>query len=439
MLEKLNSAYLLFQRSLKQRLSSSLGQNTAWALAGYGLRLLIQAIYFVIIARYLGPNQYGGFVAVTALASVVSPFVGVGSGNLLVKHVARNRAMFSECWGNGLLLTFLSGILLAAITAGFSLSLLPPSIALTTVVLVCVSDLLFVKFLDMAAWAFQSFEMLSQYAQLNVLISLMRLAGIVGLAVLAPRPTIVAWSAVYLAGSFLAALIGVAWATASFGMPTLELGRVRAEIVEGFHFSVSLSAQTIYNDIDKTMVARLSTLQAAGIYAAAYRLIDVTFIPVRALLNAAYPVFFRHGTTGFHASLRFGRRLLLQTIAYPLFAFVALLAGASFVPLILGRGYSEVTEALRWLSLLPLLKTLHYFVADSLTGAGFQRLRTIIQVGIAAFNFTINLWLIPSFGWRGAAWASIASDGLLAAGLWCAATVLILRQSRALQATEELV
>jgi O-antigen/teichoic acid export membrane protein len=129
----------------------------------------------------------------------------------------------------------------------------------------------------------------------------------------------------------------------------------------------------------------------------------------------------------------------LQTIAYPLFAFVALLAGASFVPFILGRGYSEVTEALRWLSLLPLLKTLHYFVADSLTGAGFQRLRTIIQVGIAAFNFTINLWLIPSFGWRGAAWASIASDGLLAAGLWCAATVLILRQSRALQATEGLV
>ena len=51
-------------------------------------RLLIQAIYFILIARALGPNQYGAFVAVTALASVISPFVGVGSGNLLVKYVA---------------------------------------------------------------------------------------------------------------------------------------------------------------------------------------------------------------------------------------------------------------------------------------------------------------------------------------------------------------
>ena len=403
MIKKLKSIFILSKGSLKNRLSSSLGQNTAWALAGYGLRLLIQTIYFIIIARYLGPAQYGGFVAVTALASVISPFVGVGSGNLLVKHVSRNKTMFSECWGNGLFLTFLSGTLLAAAVAGLSLGLLPRSITMTTVVLVCVSDLIFVKFLDMAAWAFQSFEMLSQYAQLNILISLMRLVGIAALAHFLARPTIVAWSAVYLAGSFLAGLIGVGWATSRFGMPTFKLSRIRAELVEGFHFSVSLSAQTIYNDIDKTMVARLSTLQAAGIYAAAYRLIDVSFIPVRALLNAAYPIFFRHGEAGFHASLRFGRRLLVQTIAYPLFAFVALLAGASFVPHILGRGYAEVTEALRWLSLLPLLKTLHSFVADSLTGAGFQRLRTLVQIGVASFNFIINLWLIPSFGWRGAA------------------------------------
>ena len=54
-----------------------------------------------------------------------------------------------------------------------------------------------------------------------------------------------------------------------------------------------------------------------------------------------------------------------------------------------------MTEALRWLSLLPLLKTLHYFAADSLTGAGFQGIRTTVQVGIAIFNVLFNLWIIP--------------------------------------------
>jgi len=68
--------------------------------------------------------------------------------------------------------------------------------------------------------------------------------------------------------------------------------------------------------------------------------------------------------------------------------------------------------------LLPLLKTMHYFVADSLTGAGYQGLRTAMQAGIAGLNVLVNFWIIPAYGWRGAAWSSLASDGLLAAGLW---------------------
>ena len=39
------------------------------------------------------------------------------------------------------------------------------------------------------------------------------------------------------------------------------------------------------------MLARLGTLEATGIYGAAYRLIDVSFAPVASLLTAAYAVF----------------------------------------------------------------------------------------------------------------------------------------------------
>jgi hypothetical protein len=41
----------------------------------------------------------------------------------------------------------------------------------------------------------------------------------------------------------------------------------------------------------------------------------------------------------------------------------------------------------------------------------------------------INLWLIPQYSWRGAAWASLASDGLLACGIGLAVFILY-RQSR---------
>lgn len=430
-----NAMTSLNPNSVRKRLSgmvsTSLGRNTLWALAGYGVRLAMQAAYFIVIARSLGPKEYGAFIAATALGAVISPFVGWGSGNLLIKNVARDRSAFAAYWGNGLVITLATGLALVCAAAGVCFLVLPGAIPLAAILLLCISDLVFVKFLDMAASAFQAFERLSNTAVLNVWISLTRLVGIVILAVKLTHPSILQWSVVYCAGSILAAATGVTWVTLSLGWPKLALHRLRGEGSEGFHFSVSLSAQTIYNDIDKTMVARLSTLDAAGIYAAAYRLIDVSFIPVRALLNAAYPGFFRHGAEGLEASMAYGQRLVRRILPYSVLAFVGLTVGAPVVPHILGHDYARVTEALRWLALLPVLKTLHYFIADALTGAGHQGLRTSIQMGVAVFNVVVNLWVIRDYGWRGAAWSSLASDGLLLLGLWLAASYLRRRDRRA--------
>jgi O-antigen/teichoic acid export membrane protein len=404
--------------------SAPLVRNSICAFGGYGTRLLIQAAYFIIIARCLGPAEYGAFIAMTAIISVMSPFVGLGSGNLLVKNVARDKGLFHVYWGNGLAMTLATGILLLFVIIALSRIVLPRTIPMIAIMFVGLSDLIFVRFLDLSAWAFQACESLSRNAQLNVLISLTRLVGIVALALTMSHPTVVAWSGVYFAGSVIASIMAVCWVTVSFGRPRLALGRIRGESVEGLYFSISFAAQTIYNDIDKVMVARLASLTAAGIYAAAYRLIDVAFIPIRAVLNAAYVSFFRHGAEGFHASFSYCRRLLIRILVYPVLVLGALMIGAPLVPHVLGRGFGDVTAALRWLALLPLLKALHYFVADSLTCAGYQGLRTVSQVGVAVFNTVINLWLIPAYGWRGAAWASLASDGLLAVTLWLVAIYL---------------
>ena len=69
----------------------------------------------------------------------------------------------------------------------------------------------------------------------------------------------------------------------------------RPEFKEGFYFAVSQASQTIYNDLDKTMLVRLGGLEATGIYGAAYRIVDVSFAPVGALTQATLARFFRHG------------------------------------------------------------------------------------------------------------------------------------------------
>lgn len=411
--------------------STTLGRNTLWSLSGYGVRLMLQAVYFIVIARCLGPGQYGAFIAVTALSQVISPFVGLGTGNLLVKNVSRDPQLFPEYWGNSLFVTLATGFLMAAVAVGACHLLIPHAVPDSAIVFLSISDLIFVKLLDVAVWAFQAFERLGHTAALNVLISLTRLIGIVALAFRAARPGVFEWSVVYLAGSIFSAIVAVVWVTAKLGTPKLALARIRAELSEGLHFCFGFSSLTIYNDIDKTMMARLSTLDAAGIYAAAYRLIDVAFLPVRAVLNAAYPGFFRTGADGIAASMNYGARLLRHVLPYALFAFAALMLGAPIVPRILGRDYASVTAALRWLALLPVLKTFHYFIADALTGAGHQAVRTGIQAGVAIFNVLVNLWVIPAYGWHGAAWSSLASDGLLLASLWTAAMILCRRNASA--------
>jgi hypothetical protein len=48
----------------------------------------------------------------------------------------------------------------------------------------------------------------------------------------------------------------------------------------------------------------------------------------------------------------------------------------------------------------------------------------------------VNLWIIPLYSWRGAAWASVASDGLLACGVG-AAVYFLSRRTRILAVDPE--
>jgi O-antigen/teichoic acid export membrane protein len=90
-------------------------KNTIWVLTAQGARLGLQAVYFVIIARRLGVAQYGAFASAVALIGIAAPFAGIGSGNLLVKNVARRRELLTEYFGNAVFITLVSGLLWIAI------------------------------------------------------------------------------------------------------------------------------------------------------------------------------------------------------------------------------------------------------------------------------------------------------------------------------------
>jgi O-antigen/teichoic acid export membrane protein len=413
----------------KTLFESALVRNMSWMLAGQGLRLVIQAFYFIEIARSLGASNYGAFIGVVALVGIVFPFGALGSGNLLVKNVSRDRSLFGAYWGRALATTAVSSSVLLFVVLLLSHFVLPSTIPLTLVLLVAGADLFGLNIITISGQAFQAFERLKWTATINALISASRLIGAIVLIRIHEHPSALQWGYLYFWCTAAVALTALLLVCAKLGRPRLGKARSASEMREGLYFSTSLSAQTIYNDIDKTMLARLGTLDATGIYGAAYRIVDVSFVPISALLYSAYPSFFRAGSKGISASFAYAKPLLLRTLGYSSFICVALLLSAGIVPHILGSEYARTAEALRWLAPLPILKGLHYFLADSLTGAGHQGLRASLQAGVAVFNVLINLWLIPAYSWRGAAWSSIASDALLVCGT-SAAVYILSRRTR---------
>jgi O-antigen/teichoic acid export membrane protein len=414
---------------------NTLARNTGWMFFGQGLRFAIQALYFALIARALGVAGYGAFVGVVALVGILFPFGSLGSGFLIIKNVARDPRQFPKYWGTALMITAAASSALLCATLLLARFVLPHTIPMKLVLLVAASDLFGNGITALCCQAFQAFELLNWTAAINVMLSSCRLIGAFLLIVFRPAPSALLWGQFYLGGTAVAAVIALALVLRKLGPPAFNFERTAAEAREGFYFSTSLSAQTIYNDIDKTMLARLSTLDATGIYGAAYRLIDVSFAPVSSLLAAAYPNFFRTGANGIAATLRYARPLIVHALGYASIVSFVLLAGAGIVPLVLGTQYQLTQEALRWLAILPVLKVLHFFLSDALTGAGYAGLRSAIQVGVALFNVSINFWLIPAYSWRGAAWSSIASDALLAFAIGVAVLVLS-RSERALVKTE---
>jgi O-antigen/teichoic acid export membrane protein len=424
-----------FLRMIAARFTTALARNTAWMVLGQGLRLIIQALYFIEIARSLGVRNYGAFIGVVALVGIVYPFGSLGSGNLLVKNVSRDPGLFSVYWGRALAITAVFGMILFMVVVGLARFALPPEIPRLLVALIAASDIFGLNIITQAGQAFQAFERLHWTAAMNVMMSTGRLAGALLLVAIHAHPTALEWGYIYFGSTATIALLATLLVVGKLGRPKLRWNVLRSEIREGFYFSASQTAQTVYNDIDKTMLARLSTLEATGIYGAAYRLIDVSFVPVSALLWSAYPSFFRAGTRGILSSLSYAKPLLLRALGYSGFVCVVLLLSSGLVPYILGAQYALTAEALRWLAILPVFKALHYFLSDTLTSAGYQGVRTALQASVAILNILANLWIIPAYSWRGAAWSSIASDATLLSMVGIAVLV-ISRRSRIAMASE---
>ncbi len=400
-------------------LKSNLVQDVFWVFLARLCKLLAQTFYFIVIARVLGAKDYGSFIGVTSLASIVFPFIALGSEHLLVKYVATNQSLFRTYWGNSLLIliinsSFITGVLLLFASLFFPVN----HISLQTILLILLADLLCLSLLDLSTKALISVNLTKKTALLGLFSAYTKLLAALCLAVFFDNPTVMDWSWLYLLSGLITAIVSVLLVNYLVGKPKPVLSKIRSEIEQGIYFSIGMSANNINTSLDKTMLASMSTLEATGIYGSAYRFIDMGHIPILSVFTVAYTRFFKHGASGINSSLNFAKRLLPYMGGYAVLSILGYQLCAPLIPKILGQEYQDAIAALRWLSPLPAIFAFQVLGADTLTGAGFQKIRSLVQVVAAILNIVLNLWLIPIYSWKGAAWATLSSDSLRLISLW---------------------
>ncbi|MEL7035745.1 MAG: oligosaccharide flippase family protein [Cyanobacteria bacterium J06592_8] len=415
---------ITFQNKIKIITQKSLFRNTLWMFLGKVISVVMQAIYFVIVARTLGTKDFGTFMGITALAAIVLPFGSLGSADILTKNVSRNKVLFPIYWGNSILTTLASSSLVITFSFLVAQQILPPSIPAVVLLLILVSDVLCLTIWNISCRAFIAVNLHKKTSLLQVSLNFTKLLSALIFFTLIPDQSLEKWSVLYLLGTASTTLFSFLMVSKILGYPKIKPTLIKGNISQGIYFSIARSAAFVNASIDKTMLASLSTLNATGLYAAAYRLIEVSYLPILVIFSSTYAKFFKEGEQGIRNTLKLAKRLLPIILSYGILTWIGYLFFAPFIPYILGEDYSASVPVLYWLAPMPLIVGTRFIAADTLTGSGHQKIRSFIQFCTALLNILLNYYLIPKFSWKGAVWSTLTCDILMMLSLWASIAFL---------------
>jgi O-antigen/teichoic acid export membrane protein len=396
-----------------------LAKGTLAMTAGMGLRTIAQAGVFLIVAGVLGVEGYGAFAAVLAIAGTLGSFSGLGTQIILMRDVARDPSCFAEAWGRTLAAIAISTPILLCLYVLFAWAILPSGISWVTIFFIGLAELFFAPLALAGVKAYQGLERIGRAARLVLTPILPRLAGALALLplalILTPPLRLPVWTALYALAALIAAGYTLRLLHHDLDLPLKADAKGLARHVrEGIAFACGAAALKLYADIDKTMLARLATLEAAGAYSAGYRVVDLAQVPLVGLLTSALPKFFRVGEAGSGSIIRYGWRIVPIPLLYAVLVGAAMFACAPLLPLVLGTSYQSTITTLQWLAWLPLIGLPRLMLQHLLIGADQEKTVVSVLGAGAALNILLNMYLIPLWGWQGATIATYIAETLMA-------------------------
>ena len=291
-----------------------LARNVFNLLMGQISTTILTIILSAVVARTLGPSDFGVWYLVTAVATFTYVFVDWGHGAYVIREVARHPERTGELMGTVLVVRVVTALCLMApaVLIGWLLGYPVRTLALIALNIVAWLPM----YLGLSfGWVFRGKERMEFDALIGVVLKFLSL--VFGVAMLYNGGRISS----LLAAQAAAGLVTVAVAT--FIYHRLHLGKLRLtwrmarELAIGGAPMVTMTVAVAFQPyMDANMLSRLSTPAVMGWYGAAAAFTSTLIAPAFVLASAAYP------RLAVAASNRGEFRVLLQDALRPLL-FVA--------------------------------------------------------------------------------------------------------------------
>jgi len=405
--------------ALRRRLGSGAGEQL-WAVTLEIATMAGTILAFLLLGRSLGTDGYGAYAS---LYAIISPLVTLSSSGVvlaLLQHAVALKEPLGRTARSSLSVVLLFGGILSLGAGAVAIAVVDDLsvLAIGSIVLI---ELVTTPLVLVGATTVQAGTSFEGAAKIRLLlvggraVLLIALFAVDALTVTNLGVAQLTWSLVL--GAVTLVQVGRRYGFSLTPGP-LQGALVRTNLV----FSAAVSADAVGNDGDKVVLAANRYVTDTGLYAAAYRMIQLGMVPLGALANTSH-VKFLEPMRRRRQHLDLALRYSAVAAAYGLVFAVGILVAAPLLPFLVGRDFEESVEIVRWLSPIVLLRGLGMYSLNALLGLKRTGIRTLIVVGNAAFGVVLFLLLIPGRGWEGAMIATLITEALQVVMTWSALVV----------------
>lgn len=399
----------------RRRLSGII-RDTGWTGASEVVTLLTGLVVLQVLIVGLGPALYGRYAAVTALSSILTMLSSTWVTFLLLQYTLQGGRDVREAFRVALGLVIPAAVLALALGAAVG-QLLIPSLSVHVIASFVAAELVGGVLFMVSGGAVQAAVGLPAATRVRLLAVLTRFVVVVGVG-MSGRASLPLLGAALLLGNTTVGIIVFLVISRRLQLPRRPARPRWADARQGLPYAGVLASSAVQEDSDKIFLAAMANPVDAGLYAAAYRVVQLAFIPIRAVMASSHPRFLINTPGVPNEHLRRAARFTVPTAAYGLVATIGIVVLAPVVPLVFGEEYRGTLPLLVALAPLVLFRTLSLFPPNALLGLGRYALRFKAVLACTLVNVALNAALISAFSVSGAIMATLCTEAVVVVTLW---------------------